>query len=62
MIAVRVPDRTQMTHLVEALLVAAGIVPPPTDPNQRQHYLDLANQLDHGLQRMPEPSGVIGYV
>ncbi|MGP4030222.1 hypothetical protein [Actinomadura sp. 3N407] len=48
MIDVRMPTPTA-PRLVEALLIAAGMVPCPTDPGDRQVYLDLAHEIGDGL-------------
>jgi len=47
-IDVRMPT-PDAPRLVEALLVAAGVAPRPSDPADRQAYLDLANELGDGL-------------
>lgn len=48
MIDVRMPTPAG-PRLVEALLIAGGMVPRPADPNDRQAYLDLAAELGDGL-------------
>lgn len=48
MIDVRMPTPAA-PRLVEALLIAAGMVPRPTDPDDRQAYLDLAHEIGDGL-------------
>jgi hypothetical protein len=52
------PDRPR---LVEALLVAAGIAPRPSDPAERQAYLNLARELGDGLEdALPHPIATTG--
>lgn len=53
MIRMQFPDPGLPARLVEACLIAAGISTPPHDPNDRQAYLDLADQLGDGLDRLP---------
>ena len=36
-------------RLVEALLIAGGMVPRPDSPTDRQAYLDLAAEIGDGL-------------
>jgi hypothetical protein len=52
-IRVSVPDAPR---LVEALLVAGGAIPVPTDPTERKVYLALANSLGDGLDTLPKPA------
>ncbi|MFI0453705.1 hypothetical protein [Actinomadura sp. 6N118] len=51
MIRVQMPT-PDVPRLVEALLVAGGVVPAPADPDERQHYLDLADELGDGLDAL----------
>ncbi|MEU4825132.1 hypothetical protein AB0H37_24940 [Actinomadura sp. NPDC023710] len=53
MIRMDFPDPALPTQLVEACLIAAGISAPPDDPNVRQAYLDIADQLGDSLDRLP---------
>ncbi|MGI5330953.1 hypothetical protein [Actinomadura nitritigenes] len=55
MIAVRLPGQAA-PRLVEALLIAAGVAPRPTDPDDRRAYLALANDLGEGLDTLPAPT------
>lgn len=48
MIDVRMPTPAG-PRLVEALLIAGGMVPRPDDPADRQAYLDLAAEIGDGL-------------
>lgn len=48
MIDVRMPTPAA-PRLVEALLIAGGMVPRPADPVDRQAYLDLATEIGDGL-------------
>lgn len=48
MINVRMPT-SEGQRLVQALLIAAGAVPRPTDPEDRKAYLDLAEQVGDRL-------------
>lgn len=52
MIDVRMPTPAG-PRLVEALLIAGGVVPSPSDPADRQAYLDLAHELGDGLDALP---------
>jgi hypothetical protein len=56
MIAVQLHDRDAAARLVDALLVASGAVPAPTDPAERQDFLILANALGDGLDLLPVPT------
>ncbi|MCP9947192.1 hypothetical protein [Actinomadura madurae] len=47
------PDPGPPSRLVEACLVAASISSAPDDPDERQAFLDLADQLGDGLDRLP---------
>ncbi|WP_119728363.1 hypothetical protein [Thermomonospora amylolytica] len=39
--------------LVAALLIAAGILPAPTRPDEQRAFQRLADQLGDGLDRLP---------
>jgi hypothetical protein len=54
-IAVRLPGQAA-PRLVEALLIAAGVAPRPTDPDDRRAYLALATDLGEGLDTLPAPT------
>jgi hypothetical protein len=56
MIAVRLHDRDAASRIVDALLVASGAIPAPTDPTERQDFLTLANALGDGLDLLPDPT------
>jgi hypothetical protein len=53
MIHLACPDPRGPSRLVDALLIAAGAIPVPADPDERQAFLDLADQIGDGLDRLP---------
>jgi hypothetical protein len=53
MIAVHFADYNQPARLVEACLIAAGLIPPPKEPAERDAFRALADDLGDGLDRMP---------